>query len=186
MNQDTSIPNHFHSDSDEQPFAECKVCSKPLDSNTTYVIEKAYKRLPDGEDVTLFELAICISCAEKQAKKMSKESRATIERLMGSQDFFEKRQARWLTDWKSDWTERCIFSDNEIQPNDEFHIVGHFKGNEILPYQTPFLIGQKMLESLQEELSLETKEELDNFGKQFLGPDPRLKLLLEDYQFVMV
>ncbi len=186
MNQDTSIPENFHSDSDAHPFTACKVCSAALNDSTRYVIEKAYKRLTDGEDVTLFELAICIACAEKQAQKMSSESRKTIERLMGSKDFFEKRQARWLSDWKSDWTDRCIFSDEEIQPNDEYHIVGHFKGTEILPYQPPFVIGQKMLERMQDELSAETKEELDNFGRQFLGPDPRLKILLEDYQFVMV
>jgi len=186
MTQDSSIPNDFHSDSDEQPFSACKVCSAALNNDTTYVIEKAYKRLPDGEDVTLFELAICITCAEKQANKMSAESRKTIERLMGSQEFFEKRQERWFNNWRSDWTDRCIFSDDEIKANDEYHIVGHFKGKEILPHQTPFVIGQKMLERMQEELSFETKEELDNFGRQFLGPDPRLKLLLEDYQFVMV
>ena len=43
-----------------------------------------------------------------------------------------------------------------------------------------------MIEHIQENLSLETKEEMDNFGRQFLGPDPSLKALLEDYQFVMV
>ncbi|MDX1653096.1 MAG: hypothetical protein R3277_11420 [Brumimicrobium sp.] len=181
------IPSDFHSDSDEKPFVRCKVCDRDLiEDQVPYTIEKAFKRTAEGEDVTLFELAICIPCAEKQSEKMSKESRDFLARALQGGDFFQKRQAMWNTKWRHDWKERCIFSDNEVSLNDEYHIVGHFQGNEIIPFQTPFIIGQEMIEYIQENLSLETKEEMDNFGKQFLGPDPSLKSLLENYQFVMV
>jgi hypothetical protein len=183
--QDLHIPDDFKSDADGAHFTSCKVCGEAFNEQTPYVIEKAYKRLPE-EDVTIFELAICLPCAEKQAAKMSKESRATVERLMGNQAFFQKRHEMWGADWRSSWKNKCIFNDTQTRENEEYHIVGHFQNGQLMPYQTPFMMGHDMIETIQEQLSAETKEELDNFGQQFLGPDPRIKLLLEDYQFVMV
>lgn len=181
------IPSDFNSDIEDKPFVQCKVCeSELMDGKTPYTIEKAYKRTPEGKDVTLFEVAICIPCAQKQSEKMSKESRSFLENVMGNQHFFQKRQTMWNTNWRDDWKERCIFSDEAINTNDEYHIVGQFQNGKIIPNLTPFVIGQGMIEHIQENLSLETKEEMDNFGRQFLGPDPSLKALLEDYQFVMV
>ena len=73
----TRMPEDFYSDGDDKPFLNCKVCERELNgSGVPYTIEKAYKRTQEGEDVTLFEVAICIPCAEKQAQKMSKEYRS--------------------------------------------------------------------------------------------------------------
>ncbi|RFC53595.1 hypothetical protein [Brumimicrobium aurantiacum] len=181
------IPNDFNSDTDDKPFIRCKVCDRDLsESQTPYTIEKAYKRVDEGEDVTLFEVAICIPCAEKQGKKMSKESRAYMMKMMGNASFIEKRQKRWEEDWRADWKSACLFSDEEIKINDEYHIVGQFQNGKIIPSMTPFVIGQSYIEEIQENLSLETKEEMDRFGEQFLGPDPALRALLKDHQFVIV
>ncbi|WP_107037150.1 hypothetical protein [Brumimicrobium mesophilum] len=185
MNLD--IPNDFNSDSDDKPFVACKVCERDLtDSHTPYTIEKAYKRVDEGEDVTLFEVAICIPCAEKQSKKMSKESKAYIMKMMGGSAFMEKRQNRWDKNWRDDWKSACLFTDENIKINDEYHIVGQFQDGQIIPTMTPFVIGQSYIEEIQENLSIETKEEMDKFGEQFLGPDPALRALLKDHQFVMV
>jgi hypothetical protein len=151
-----------------------------------YTIEKAYKKTEEGEDLTLFELAICMPCAEKQSEKMSKASKEFIQKTLMTPAFFERRNSNWENNWQSTWNKKCIFSDYEVQNNEEYHIVGHFIGNRVIEGQTPFVLGPEVLEYIQENLSPETKEELDNFGKQFLGPDPRIAALLEDYQFVMV
>jgi len=181
------IPNDFHSDTDEQPFVNCKVCDRDLtNEKVPYSVEKAFKRTPEGEDVTLFEIAICLPCAEEQAQKMSQESQQYLAKMMGNQEIMEKRGKRWDTDWRKNWKEACLFTDAPIQQNDEYHIVGQFKGGKLMQYQTPFVIGQEFIEKVQENLSVETKEEMDDFGDQFLGPDPRIKALMEDYQFVMV
>jgi len=186
-NNEDSIPHSFHSDSDEKPFTMCKVCSKDLTKgDVPYSIEKAFKKTEEGEDLTLFELAICVPCAEKQSKKMSAASRAFIQETMMTQTFFERRSSNWENNWKDTWNKKCIFSDREVQNNEEYHIVGHFVGDRVIQGQTPFVLGPEILEYIQEHLSPETKEELDNFGNQFLGPDPRIAALLEDYQFVMV
>ena len=184
---DLNIPKDFNSASDDSPFTTCKVCERDLSNGEVpYSIEKAYKRVDEGSDVTLFEMAICMPCAENQAEKMSVESRAYMMKMMGGLDFFEKRQKMWETDWRKNWKSACLFSDEEIKMNDEYHIVGQFQGGKLLPQMTPFVIGQSYIEEIQENLSLETKEEMDRFGEQFLGPDPALRALLKDYQFVMV
>lgn len=185
MNLD--IPNDFNSDSDDQPFISCKVCDLDLiKSQTPYSIEKAYKRVDEAQDVTLFEVAICMPCAEKQSKKMSTESKAYLMKMMGGASFLEKRQNRWGNNWREDWKSTCLFSDEEVKLNDEYHIVGQFQGGKIIPTMTPFVIGQTYIEEIQENLSAETKEEMDKFGEQFLGPDPALRALMKEHQFVMI
>lgn len=184
---DLEIPKDFNSDSDDQPFTACKVCERDLSKGEVpYSIEKAYKRVDEDKDVTLFEVAICMPCAEKQAEKMSKESRAYLMQMMGGVAHIEKRQKMWESNWREKWKSACLFSDEEIKLNDEYHIVGQFMGDKLLPQMTPFVIGQSYIEAIQENLSLETKEEMDRFGEQFLGPDPSLRALLKDHQFVLV
>src|SRR5690554_7507829 len=72
---DLDIPKDFNSDSDDQPFTACKVCERDLSKGEVpYSIEKAYKRVDEDKDVTLFEVAICMPCAEKQAEKIDRKS----------------------------------------------------------------------------------------------------------------
>lgn len=182
-----TIPKKFYSDSEGKPFTKCRVCDVDLsDGKVPYSIEKAFKKTEEGEDLTLFELAICVHCAEKQGKKMSKDSRAFIQKTMMTPKFFERRNKMWGEKWQDKWQDKCIFSNTDISAHSEYHVVGHFVGNQVIEHQSPFVIGQEMLEYIHENLSLETKEELDQFGRQFLGPDPRIAALMEDYQFVMV
>ena len=184
---DLSIPDNFFSDSEEKPFTHCKVCEVDLTKvNIPYSIEKAFKRTPQGEDLTLFEIAICMNCAEKQSKKMSVASRSFIEKTTATKTFFKNRNKIWENGWRNHWNNKCIFTNNEIKNNEEYHIVGHFIGNKVMPRQAPFVIGEELIQYIQENLSLETKEEMDDFGQNFLGPDPRIAALLKDYQFVMV
>lgn len=181
------IPKDFNSDVDGKPFLYCKVCEHELnDGKTPYTIEKAFKRVGENEDVTLFEIAICMPCAEKQSAKMSKESRAYLMRVMGNSSFLERREQLWKNDWQKHWKNACIFTHEEVKLNEEYHIVGHFLNGQIIPHAVPFMIGNQFIEEIQENLSVETKEEMDKFGEQFLGPDPSIKALLKDYQFVMV
>jgi len=181
------IPKDFYSDSNDQPFKSCRVCECDLsDGKTPYSIEKAFKRVDEDKDITLFEIAICIQCAEKQSQKMSKESREYMMRVMEENRFMQKRMHLWESDWEESWKNHCLFSKEEVKLNDEYHIVGHFVGNKLINNLPPFVMGQSFIEEIQENLSAETKEEMDNFGQQFLGPDPSIEALLRDYQFVMI
>lgn len=180
------IPDDFHSDVDEQPFIECKVCQRDLSKgNVPYSIEKAYKRVDEERDITLFEIAICMPCSQKQSQNMSKESQAYLSGVMGNSSFLERRQNLW-SNWREKWKSSCLFSDKKVHLNDEYHIVGHFQGNKIIQNMAPFVIGQDFLEQIQENLSAETKDEMDRFGEEFLGPDPTLRALLKDHQMIFV
>lgn len=183
-----TIPKAFHSDASASPFTNCKVCDIDLlESQIPYTIEKAFRKQHDGTIITLFELAICIPCARKQAAKMSAESQSFLQQTLMREDVLRKRQELWEENWQTKWDSQCLFSDKQLNELEEYHVVGHFQGNEVVQGQVPFIIGQNMLEYLQEHLSKETKEEFDDFGRQHLGPDPTLaKLLEEDYQFILV
>lgn len=183
-----NIPKDFYSDVDNQPFVTCKVCASVInEGREPYIIEKAYKKTSDGEDLTLFELAMCIDCAQKQSEKMSAESRSFIQNTMMNEAIMQKRAALFESDWQNTWNAKCLYSSDEIVVNEEYHIVGHFLGENILPGQPPFVMGQKLINYLQDNISVETKEEWDNFGRTYLGPsDPKLKALLEDYQYTLV
>lgn len=181
------IPKIFHSDSEKKAFTRCKVCQINLtDGKTVYTIEKAFKKTEEVEDLTLFEIAICLPCAEKQAEKMSPTSKSFLQTTMMNENFMKNRQKLWDNGWEYEWDKTCIFSGDQLEENEEYHVVGHFQGNTVIPYQSPFVIGYKMIEYLQENLSPETKEEMENFGGQFLGPDPKIAQLLEDGKFILV
>lgn len=181
-----SIPDEFNSDSDDQPFRNCKICNCDLTGDVVYTVEKAYKQIDEERKITLFEVALCLPCAEEQSNKMSDESRQYMEKMMGGNGFMEKRHKSWDSDWRKSWKESCLITGEPVKLNDEFHVVGQFKGGELIPYATPFVIGQALLEEIQENLSFETKEEMDRFGEQFLGPDPSIRELLPDYQIILV
>ena len=182
------IPKDFYSDVDHKPFTECKVCGCNLSKGEMpYVVEKAFKRTEEGEDLTLFEMAICIQCAQEQVEKMSTESRAFLQRSLMGEELMKRRAILNENDWENTWRDQCILSNKTPRIHDEYHIVGQFLGDELLEDQSPYVIGAEIIEHIQENLSVETKEEWDNFGKQFYGPeDPQLKALLEDHQFVFV
>lgn len=186
MSKYLSIPQDFYSDLENSPFEQCKLCHTTFSDETLYVIEKAYQKIADGPDVTLFEVAICFKCSEKQALKMSTSSRKKMEKIMGNQDFLAQQKEKWKGEWSPNWKDTCAITNHEISPNQEYHIVGYFKGSQIIPYQVPFVIGNEILEQIQENLSPETKEEMDRLGHEILGPDPTLKAILEEKQFILI
>ena len=186
--QDLSIPKVFISDASGEVFLNCKVCNRDLMSgDIPYSVEKAKRKMPDkGPDITLFEIAVCMHCAQKQAQKMSKASRLFMEQTLVSEKSKHKKQAMWDGNWQESWDKQCFYDENPIQDNEEYHVVGQFLGGQILNGFPPFVIGYDMLEYINENLSAETKEELDDFGNKYLGTDPKLALLLKDTRVLIV
>lgn len=182
-----AIPKTFHSDANARPFTNCKVCTVDLTSSAIpYTVEKAYRKQPDGSKLTLFEIAICLPCAKKQAEQMSPESQTFLQQTLMTEEVLQKRQKLWESEWQDKWDENCLFSNTRVNALEEYHVVGHFQNGKVIPGQVPFVIGETMLEYLQEHLSQSTKDAFDDFGKRHLGPDPTIAKLLEDYQFMLV
>lgn len=181
------LPTMFHSDGEGKAFTHCKVCDIDLQqSHVPYTIEKAYQKQADGSLVTLFEIAVCMPCAQKQSQKMSKESRAFITQTLMNEKTLKKRKDVWENNWEEEWDKKCFFSNEETSSLKTFHIVGQFQNEAVIPGEAPMVIGEELLNYLQENLSKETKDEFNDFAKTHLGPDPHLAKLLEEHQFILV
>ncbi len=185
----TDINEQFYSDSTGQPFRKCIECEKELiESNESYFVEKAIRRYPNSDkSLTIFEFAICHTCASVRQQQMSAESAQAIQTY-----FMNKQRYRFLNpdvlqkDNGSSMITTCIFSNEDIGQCEEFQIVGEFNGKQMKIGQLPIAISGKEIEAISEILSEETKGGFDDFiGTHFSGP-PELAELWEKPRVVLV
>lgn len=182
------IPTELKSDETGQPFSHCILCDEELLSGKVpYAVEKALKRMEDGQIITLFELAICMPCGQAMHSRMSKSSRKVMEDYFSQIGLMEKRMALAAEDWENEWSSTCVITGKSTDQLHEFHIIGNFLGNQPLEGIPPIVLSSQILEKVQEDLSPETREELDNFRDTFLGPsDPQLRALLAETPAILV
>lgn len=183
-----AIPIQLYSDESGQPFQCCILCGDELLSGKVpYAVEKAMKRMEDGRVVTLFELAICMPCGQSMHNRMSKHSRKVMEAYFVEIGMLEKRMALASEDWQANWSAHCVITNKPIEELSEFHLIGNFLGTEPLQGTPHIALNSAILEQVQEDLSPETREELDNFRDTFLGPtDPEIRRLLAETTAILV
>lgn len=179
-------PEDFNSDANDAPFRECLICSEDLlHAGVPYTIEKAKKVLDSGDEVTLYEMAICMPCAEQMNKRVSAHSRQVMDEFFKSLDMDRMREELMEAEHPDDWKSKCMISGKPKGDIKEYNIVAQMSNGRLLHGMPPMLIDLAVMEPLQDKLSAETKEEFNNFRDQFLSPDdPQLRALLEDTQFV--
>lgn len=184
----SKIPNEFMSDETGEHFSNCVMCATDLmATRIPYAIEKAYKRLADGSLVTLFEMAICMPCGQKMNERMSTDSKKVMEQYFSEIHLMEKRMRLAQEDWKDKWNHSCIINGERIDSAQEFNLIGNFVADEPIQGLPPMAISTAVLEVLQEQLSPQTREELDDFRDTYLGPsDPELRALLSETHVVFV
>lgn len=185
-----NILEKFYCDETGQPFQNCIECDGELiQSKKHYFVEKAIRKYPNKiEPLTIFEFAICITCATKMNQCLSKES-------LNSLINYQKKKRTQLNTEKSqtvkenklaDQLTRCVYSGQSIEQCDEYQIVGAFKGNQMITEDFPIAISGKEIELISEVLSQQTKEEFDDFiGKHFNGP-PELQELWDKPKILLV
>ena len=177
MNNKANIPSVLYDTDTNKPFTNCIECEcELLYSNTTYLIEKVYKRYPNStKETVLFEFAICYECAEKLHSKMSVMSKQRMleyfSKLAGianrNKEMFEAHG--YLIDG---WISKCVFKEIDIQQLEQYHLVALCQGEQIIYDVMPYMISDIVEEEIQELLSEETKEEMDDFTKRHFGlPD---------------
>ncbi len=179
-------PVEFNSDMTNEPFHECLICNEDLlHSGVPYSIEKAKKVLDSGDEVTLYEMAICMPCAEQMNKRVSKHSRQVMDDFFKSLDMESLREDLMEADDPDDWKSKCMISKKPKAELKEYNIVAQMVNGRMYQGMPPMLIDLAVMEPLQALLSEETKEEFNNFRDEFLSPDdPQLRALLQDTQFV--
>jgi len=179
-------PIDFNSDANNEPFQHCLICNEDLlSAGVPYSVEKAKKVLASGDEVTLYEMAICMPCAEQMNKRVSAHSRQVMDDFFKSIDMQRLQEEMSASDDPEEWKNQCMISGKPKSEIMEYNIVAQMVNGKMLHGMPPVLIDLSVMEPLQDLLSQETKEEFDNFRDQFLSPDdPELRALLADTKFV--
>ena len=169
-----AIDKAFFPFDSEEPFGSCTMCQTKFEEDTDFLVEKAIK----GNDV-IFEIAMCIPCAENMRKQMSIESMKKIEEYMATVDL-QSRAEHFLenqSDNIKDYIGKCLVSGKSIDPDEEHQIYAYCQGKEMVYSALPYAISSEIMEEIQELLSPETRQEMDDFMDQYLIPDDLRDLL---------
>ncbi|QSE95879.1 hypothetical protein [Fulvivirga lutea] len=185
----TEIPQEFHSFDSKGKFEHCIECDKYLlGDETDYFIEKAVKKYQgfSAHDV-IFEYAICLQCAERMRKSMSKESMQSLESYFAQNVNVLKRMELMSSESENpdDWMNECLVTGKNRSELNEYQIFAQCKGDKMVLGQMPYLVSGETLEAVAALLSAETLDELDNFSKRHFGPPPGLEKELP-YQRVLI
>lgn len=169
------IPQEFWSFADGQPFRTCVVCGESLlaDGGRFYLIEKAHSK---GEVV--FEYAICLSCQQHLEAELSQQSLKLIAHYFD--EHVDWSQLRGLRELSSSGKgaalsglSRCLITGKQASECKGYHILTACFGENLL--ESPCLIGDEAVESIQKLVSRKTRDQLDGFVEEFLGLPPAVK-----------
>lgn len=173
------IPPELCSSDTGAPFARCLVCDRPLDGDTEYMVEKAFRRYPDyGLRDTVFEYAVCTECYAEISGRFSAESRARVDTYFAERVDQEERVKRLeaeAADNIAPWIGRCMVSGAPVDELEEYQVVAHCIGGFLVLGPAPFIIGGPVIDEIVELLSNETLDELGGFRDQYFGLPPELR-----------
>ena len=169
------IPKEFYSFETQQPFERCIECNKYLlDDDTEYIIEKAIKSYEgyQAKD-TVFDYALCMDCAERMRKEISRESWKEMMRYF--QENMDLQQRLHLVGQGPEaGLKNCLIKKKDINDCNEYQIYAHCKGGKLNMENPPYMISGEVIEELLPLLSKETIGEMNGFMNKHFSPDPSL------------
>jgi len=174
------IPPTFYAEDTEAPFEECLACDRSLrDGPVDYVVEKGYRSF-EGYDVeeTVFGYALCMRCHATLGRSFSDASKRRCETYLTQHVDLRERSAALLGADPVDperWTRHCIVHDTPREELQEYQLLAHCRGDELLLTHLPLLIGGPAVEALVQRLSNETLDELGGFRDEHFGVPPDLQ-----------
>ncbi len=176
------IPEKFHNSLEEAPFKTCNNCQKELiNSNSEYLIEKAYKQFGQFEaEELLFEIAICMDCANTMRGSLSKESKNAVENFFMEKSMARKNQAG------IDPMAECLLTGKPLTEMEEYQIYAYCQGDSIAMHGGYYVLSDDIIEAIQSLLSAETKEELQRFTDEHTGMPPELKKLFSQGDLLLI
>lgn len=177
------IPPTFYADATEAPFEECLVCEQALrDGSTEYVIEKGYRSFPTYDvEETVFGYALCLRCHATLSQSFSDASEKRCQAYLTEHVDLHARTALLEEDAPDpeQWLRRCIVHDTPKTELEEYQILAHCRGDDLLLTHLPLLIGGPAIDELVQRLSNETIDELGGFQDEYFGLPPELKRNLQ-------
>jgi hypothetical protein len=185
------IPEVFHCFATGKPFEHCICCETSLlGEETTYIIEKGIIQYPGTEtsDVA-FEYAMCLPCVKKMRLTLSKASLARMEAFFQEKVDFVGRRNELIRNGRrnvQDWLQHCLVSQMPVQETSEYQMFAQCEGPHMLFGYAPYMLSGAVMAQLQELLSPETKQVLDDFIDQHFGLPPEWKALIKDRNLLFI
>lgn len=174
------LPKEFLNE-EGKPFEACLMCGETLNEESLYSVTKVFRNYPALDSCQLlFEHAICLVCAEKAKASLSKESLQAVQEYQLTH--LSERENRTPNNPLA----HCLFSEKALDEEDEFAYYGFFKGFQLMEGAFPFAVGQTAMDEMQELLSPETKDFLDDFIDTYFSGPPEWKELLKDSPVVLL
>ena len=181
--QRVPIPRAFYAEDTEAPFDECLACERPLQDGTVdYIVEKGVRSY-EAYDVqeTVFGYALCMPCHATLSESFSETSKQRCQSFLSEHIDLTKRATALLEDEPddavdpSDWTEHCIVHGTPKADLQEYQLLAHCRGEQMVLTHLPFMIGGPAVEALVQRLSNETLDELGGFRDEYFGLPPELQ-----------
>ncbi len=171
----------FNNELTELPFENCCVCDVNFqESGTQYLVEKSIKRVSESVSYSIYEYAICWNCAQAFQQKISVESNAAIELYFFNQlQNKEPKEFDELIDPIEEALSACLVKGTSVEEMNEYVMCAVFRNGNFSFGAMPYVLSMEVLEELSEQLSAETKDEMDDFRKTYLGGPPELEELLK-------
>lgn len=178
--QRVPIPESLYSIETGDPISTCLVCDRSLlDGSTEYLIEKGYRQYEAFEvEETVFGYALCVDCHTDMRQSFSDRSRRRCRAYLSERINLGARTASLPKADDPDpsaWTRRCIVHDTPKEELQEYQLLAHCHGTDMLLSHFPLLIGGPAVDELTEHLSNETIDELGGLRDEHLGPPPELE-----------
>ena len=170
-----NIPKDFYSFETNAPFERCIECEKfLLDDETEYIIEKAVKNYEgySAKDV-VFDYAICMDCAERMRKEISKDSWEKMMQYFQENMNVQNRLEMQENDPREN-LKKCMIKNTEVDHCREYQIYAHCKGGKLNMQNPPYMISGEVIEELLPLLSDKTIDEMNGFMNKHFSPDPSL------------
>ena len=174
------LPESFHSIETGEPIDTCLACDRSLlDGTTEYLLEKGIRQY-EAYDVqeTVFQYALCMDCHAAMRQSFSETSMRRCQAYLSEHVDLAGRTARLLDVEEpdpTDWLRSCIVHDTPREALEEYQIMAHCQGNQMLMTHLPLLMGGPAMDELAQCLSNKTIDELGGFRDEHLGLPPDLK-----------
>lgn len=187
----TDIPPIFRAHDTGSYLSRCVMCDADvLGSGQPYLIEKAIKEYPEyGTRDTVFEYAMCLNCATEMRKRLSTDSVTRMEQFFSERTNLVERRQTLLEEEKldvDDWVGSCIITDHRREALTEYQVCAQCQGSDMIYTYMPYMISSQALDEVQQLLSPQTKDELDDFIDNHFGLPPELKDLVKDRPSMLV
>ncbi len=170
---DHKIPPTFYSFETNAPFERCIECHKYLlEEGTEYLIERAMKKYKEysATDV-VFDYAICLDCAERMRKEISKDSwESMMNYFQQNMDLTQRMEMSNKSPEEN--LGKCMIKQTPMTECSEYQVFAHCIGDKLNMQNPPYMISGAVMEELIGILSSKTIDEMNGFFEKHFSPDP--------------